>query len=50
MSEARLESDPDVIMVVYKAEDGQIWTRPHAEFFELVKHEGNTIQRFSPIN
>jgi hypothetical protein len=48
--EARLESDPNVIMIVYKAEDGQIWTRPRAEFFGLVKHEGDTLQRFSPIN
>ena len=48
--EARLESDTEVIMIIYKAEDGAIWTRPRADFFELVHHEGNTVQRFSPIN
>jgi len=46
--EARLESDPDVIMVVYKSEDGLIWTRPSDVFFELVQHEGKTVPRFAP--
>jgi hypothetical protein len=50
ISEARLESNPEIIMVVYKAEDGLIWTRPRNEFFELVLDEGNTVQRFAPIN
>ncbi len=48
--EARLESDPKVIMIIYKAVDGSVWTRPRNEFFELVEHEGNTVQRFSAIN
>jgi len=48
--EARLESDPNVIMIVYKSEDGSIWTRPRDVFFELVQYEGNSVQRFSPIN
>jgi len=47
--EAQLESDPNVIMVVYKAENGTIWTRPRGIFFELVQHEGRTISRFAPI-
>ncbi len=47
--EARLESDPDVIMIVYKATDGSIWTRPKEIFFEFVEHEGKTVQRFIPI-
>ena len=50
VSEARLESDPEVVMIVYKGEDGLIWIRPRIEFFELVIHEGNTVQRFAPIN
>lgn len=50
MCEARLESDPNVIMIVYQAGDGSIWTRPRAVFFERVQHEGNTVQRFTPIN
>ncbi|MES1982083.1 MAG: DUF1653 domain-containing protein [Pseudomonadota bacterium] len=48
--EAFLEPDPEVIMVVYKAADGSIWTRRKDVFFEFVKHEGGTVQRFAPIN
>jgi hypothetical protein len=48
--EARLESAPQVIMIVYKSEDGSIWTRPKDVFFELVVHDGHTVQRFAPIN
>ena len=48
--EARLESDPNVIMIVYKSEDGLIWTRPREVFFELVQHNGHTVPRFAPIN
>ncbi len=48
--EAQLESDPTVIMIVYGSEDGLIWTRPRDAFFEFVQHEGNTVQRFTPIN
>lgn len=48
--EARLESDPDVVMIVYKSEEGLIWTRPRSVFFELVQHDGKTVQRFAPIN
>ena len=48
--EAQLEPDPDVIMVVYKADNGTVWTRRKDVFFELVEHEGHTVQRFSPIN
>lgn len=47
--EARLEADPDVIMIVYKADDGAIWTRPRDVFFELVQHGSGTVQRFVPI-
>ena len=50
IGEAQLESDPAVMMIVYMAEDGQTWTRPRAEFFEFVKHEGKNLQRFSPLN
>lgn len=48
--EARLESDPGIIMMVYKGGDGSIWTRPRDIFFELVQHEGNAVPRFAPIN
>lgn len=48
--EARLESDPDVIMNVYKSAEGLIWTRPRDAFFEFVEHEGRSVPRFTPIN
>lgn len=47
--EARLESDPDVVMIVYRSEDGMIWTRPSEEFFGLVQHQDSTMQRFVPF-
>lgn len=48
--EAKLESDPAVIMMVYRSSDGSVWTRPRDVFFELIQHEGKTVQRFAPIN
>lgn len=44
---ARLESDPEVIMMVYRAADGSIWTRPQHVFFEYVEHEGKSVPRFA---
>jgi hypothetical protein len=48
--EALLESDTDVIMMIYKSEEGLIWARPREVFFETVQHEGQTVPRFAPIN
>lgn len=48
--EATLESDPTVTMIVYRAANGTIWTRPANVFFELIEHEGQTVARFEPIN
>lgn len=48
--EATLESDPAVSMIVYRAHDGSIWTRPRAVFFEVIEHQGSQVQRFSPID
>ncbi|CAG4909519.1 DUF1653 domain-containing protein [Paraburkholderia saeva] len=48
--EATLESDPDVTMIVYRAANGTIWTRPASVFFEPVEHEGATVSRFTPID
>ena len=48
--EAKLESDPAVIMMVYKNEAGVIWTRPKSAFFEQVECAGKTVPRFAPIN
>jgi hypothetical protein len=48
--EAKLESDPSIIMIVYKSDNGLIWTRPRNVFFELVQHEGKTVPRFAPVS
>lgn len=47
--EARLESDPGVTMIVYRAADGTIWTRPSDVFFDLVEANGKTVPRFALI-
>ncbi len=47
--EAKLEADPDVIMMVYKSEEGLIWTRPKEVFFETVQHEGPNRAALCPI-
>lgn len=46
---ARLESDPEVTMIVYTAADGSYWTRPNTVFFEKIEHQGQIVQRFTPI-
>ncbi len=48
--EAMLEANPDVILMVYKSEEGLIWARPKEVFFETVLHEGQAVPRFSPLN
>ncbi len=48
--EARLEADPDVILMIYKSEEGLIWARPKDLFFERVQHEEQTVSRFAPLN
>jgi hypothetical protein len=47
--EATLESDPTVTMIVYRASNGTIWTRPASVFFELVDKDGVKVPRFAPI-
>ncbi len=48
--EARLEADPSVTMVIYRAADGTLWTRPRAAFFELVEVDGQQVRRFAPLD
>ncbi|MDK2123448.1 DUF1653 domain-containing protein [Parachitinimonas caeni] len=50
LHEARLESDPTITMIVYRASDGSVWTRPSSVFFELIEHNGQQVQRFTPID
>jgi len=48
--DAILESDPSVTMVVYRAANGTIWTRPRTVFFELVEVDGRQVPRFDPLD
>jgi len=47
--EARLESDPEVTMIVYRAPDGSVWTRPRDVFFGVVEVDGVNVVRFARI-
>jgi hypothetical protein len=44
---ATLESDLSE-MIVYRAPDGSIWTRPRDVFFQLIDVNGALVQRFTP--
>ena len=46
---AKLESDRSD-MVVYRAADGSIWTRPKDVFFQLVDVDGEPVPRFAPVS
>lgn len=48
--EAKLESNPTIVMVIYRADDGTCWVRPREVFYELIEHEGKIVRRFEPIN
>lgn len=45
---ATLESDLSE-MVVYRAANGSIWTRPKAVFFEMVEVDGRQRPRFEAV-
>ena len=45
---ATLESDLSE-MIVYRAADGSIWTRPRQVFFEMIEVNGERVQRFTPV-
>ncbi len=47
---ATLESSPDIQMIVYRAANGTIWTRPESVFFEQVEVEGRLVPRFALIS
>ncbi|CAH2783123.1 MAG: Uncharacterized protein conserved in bacteria [uncultured Paraburkholderia sp.] len=48
--EATLESNPSVTMIVYKASNGTIWTRPASVFLEQIEHESVTMPRFAQLD
>lgn len=36
-------------MIVYRASDGSLWTRPQQVFFEVIDVNGVPTQRFTPL-
>lgn len=47
---AKLESNPETVMIVYTTADGSFWTRPEKVFFEIIEHNGKSMQRFTAID
>lgn len=47
--EATQESDLSPV-IVYRAHNGSIWTRPRAVFFERLMVDGVEVQRFTPLD
>lgn len=47
--EATQESDL-MPLIVYRAQNGTIWARPKAVFFEMVEVDGKAVPRFAPIS
>lgn len=45
---ATLESDLSP-MIVYRAANGSLWTRPEKVFFEMVDVDGVAVPRFAPL-
>ncbi|MEI7842543.1 MAG: DUF1653 domain-containing protein [Gallionellaceae bacterium] len=48
--EAKLESDPAVILVIYRSEEGLVWARPREIFFEKVVHDNRLVDRFKKLD
>lgn len=46
--EATMEADRTPL-IVYRAEDGSIWSRPRDVFFEQIEVDGKPVQRFVEI-
>ena len=49
VGDATLESDLTPL-TVYRAQDGRLWVRPTAVFFELVEVDGAQVPRFSAVS
>ena len=47
--EAVLEADHTPVMV-YRGQDGAVWVRPRAAFFETVDAAGVAVARFAPVD
>lgn len=48
VGDATLESDLTP-MTVYRAQDGSLWVRPTAVFFELVEVDDEQVPRFAAV-
>jgi len=46
--EAVMEADHTPVMV-YRGEDGVVWVRPRAAFFETVDVDGQSVPRFTAL-
>jgi hypothetical protein len=46
--EAVMEADHAPV-VVYRGQDGAVWVRPRAAFFETVSVDGAAVPRFAPL-
>ncbi|MBC3886104.1 DUF1653 domain-containing protein [Undibacterium griseum] len=46
--EATQEADLSPV-IVYRAQNGSIWTRPKTVFFEMLEIDGQRVQRFTPL-
>lgn len=46
--EAVMEADHAPV-VVYRGQDGSVWVRPRAVFFETVSVDGAAVPRFAPL-
>lgn len=46
--EAVLEADHTPVMV-YRGQDGAVWVRPRAAFFETVTVDGQPVPRFATL-
>ena len=47
---ARLESDPQTNMVIYRAADNSVWARKEDNFFETVEIDGRRMPRFELLD
>ena len=47
--EAVMEADHTPVMV-YRGQDGAVWVRPRAAFFETVSVDGAGVPRFSRVD
>lgn len=48
--EAKLEADPNQVLVIYRSVDGQVWARPQNVFHEEIEFEGKKVKRFERIS